>query len=183
VVWGARVLGRPGVSPVWGVALAAQLLERADREGWSVYLLGARSDVNAQAAEAVRTRFPGACVVGNHHGYLADPSVQDAVVRELEQRSPDLLLVGMGSPLQERMLARLSPTASPGVSLGVGGTFDVLAGLRQEAPRWVRGTGFEWLWRSAQDPRLFSRYMRVNPWFVASVLRERLTGSDGGARG
>lgn len=183
VVWGARVLGRPGVSPVWGVALAAQLLERADREGWSVYLLGARSDVNAQAAEAVRTRFPGARVVGNHHGYLADPSVQDAVVRELEQRSPDLLLVGMGSPLQERMLARLSPTASPGVSLGVGGTFDVLAGLRQEAPRWVRGTGFEWLWRSAQDPRLFSRYMRVNPWFVASVLRERLIGSDGGARG
>jgi N-acetylglucosaminyldiphosphoundecaprenol N-acetyl-beta-D-mannosaminyltransferase len=176
VVWGARVLGRVGVSPVWGVALAAQLLERANHGGWSVFLLGAKPEVSERAAARVRERFPGIRAVGNHHGYLADAETRAAVVRTLEAERPQLLLVGMGSPLQEHLLASLSERAAPGVSLGVGGTFDVLAGLREEAPTWIRGSGFEWLWRSAQDPRLLARYAVVNPWFVGAVLRERLLG-------
>ena len=176
VVWGARVLGRAGVSPVWGVALAGQLLERANRGGWSVHLLGGRPEVSERAAARVRERFPGIRVVGRHHGYFADAEARAAVVRALEAERPDLLLVGMGSPLQERLLASLPERAAPRVSLGVGGTFDVLAGLRQEAPGWIRGSGFEWLWRSAQDPRLLARYAVINPWFVGAVLRERLLG-------
>jgi N-acetylglucosaminyldiphosphoundecaprenol N-acetyl-beta-D-mannosaminyltransferase len=85
----------------------------------------------------------------------------------------------MGSPLQERFLGTLPPAAAPRISIGVGGAFDVFAGLREEAPRWVRGSGFEWLWRSLQDPRLLARYLVVNPWFVGAVLRERFLGPPG----
>lgn len=179
VVWGARVLGRPGVRPVWGVALTAELLGRADRHGWSVFLLGARAEVCARAAAAVADRFPGARLVGHHHGYLGEPAVREGAVRALAETRPQLLLLAMGSPLQERFLASLPDEAAPGIALGVGGTFDVLAGLREEAPAWVRGSGFEWLWRSAQDPRLLRRYAVVNPWFVAAVLRERLAAGSG----
>lgn len=179
VVWGARLLGRAGIAPVWGVALATRLLAQADRRGWSVFLLGARAEVCERAAGQVRARFPGLHLAGHHHGYLTDDKFRADVVHALEQARPDVLLVGMGSPLQERFLARLSPDAAPCVSIGVGGTFDVLAGLRGEAPSWIRGSGFEWLWRSAQDPRLLARYLVVNPWFVGAVLRERLLGSSG----
>lgn len=176
VVWAARVLGRAGVSPVWGVVLAARLLAQADRLGWSVYLLGARDEVCAAAAARVAERFPGLRLAGHHHGYLGDEGARAEVVSRLTDARPDLLLIAMGSPLQERFLASLPESAAPRVSVGVGGTFEVLAGLREEAPPWVRGSGFEWLWRSIQDPRLFSRYLVVNPWFVAAVLRERLAG-------
>jgi N-acetylglucosaminyldiphosphoundecaprenol N-acetyl-beta-D-mannosaminyltransferase len=176
VVWGARVLRRSGVAPVWGVALAARLLRQADLLGWSGFMLGARAHVSERAAAGVQARFPGLRLVGHHHGYLSDPAVRAKVVRALEDARPDVLLVGMGSPLQERFLAGLPEGAAPHVSIGVGGTFDVLAGLREEAPGWIRGTGFEWLWRSAQDPRLLRRYLVVNPWFVGAVLRERLLG-------
>jgi N-acetylglucosaminyldiphosphoundecaprenol N-acetyl-beta-D-mannosaminyltransferase len=176
VVWGARVLGRSGVNPVWGVALAGALLTLADRRGWRVFLLGARAEVCARAAERIRARFPGARLVGHHHGYLTDERAKASVVRALESARPQLLLVGMGSPLQERFLASLPDGAAPGVSVGVGGSFDVLSGDRREAPGWIRGSGFEWAWRSAQDPRLLARYLVVNPWFVAAVLRERMLG-------
>jgi N-acetylglucosaminyldiphosphoundecaprenol N-acetyl-beta-D-mannosaminyltransferase len=179
VVWGARVLGRRGVAPVWGIALASRLLEQAERLGWSVYLVGARAEASDRAAAAIRTRHPGLRLVGHHHGYLGDDRVRGALVAKLEQVRPDLLLVGMGSPLQERFLASLSLTAAPRVSIGVGGAFDVFAGIREEAPGWIRGSGFEWLWRSAQDPRLLARYLVVNPWFVGAVLRERLLGPPG----
>jgi N-acetylglucosaminyldiphosphoundecaprenol N-acetyl-beta-D-mannosaminyltransferase len=177
VVWGARMLGRTGVEPVWGVVLAARLLAQADRLGWSVYLLGASAEVSELAAARVAARFPGLRLVGHHHGYLGQDLVRAGVVKALAETRPDLLLVAMGSPLQERFLGSLPASAAPRVSLGVGGTFDVIAGLRREAPSWIRGTGFEWLWRSAQDPRLLSRYLVVNPWFVAAVLREKVMGS------
>lgn len=180
VVWGARMLGRQGVEAVWGVVLAARLLAQADRHGWSVFLLGARAEICDLAAARVASRFPGLRLVGHHHGYLGEDSVHAGVVSALRDARPDLLLVAMGSPLQERFLASLPSGAAPRVSLGVGGTFDVLAGLREEAPAWIRGTGFEWVWRSAQDPRLLSRYLVVNPWFVASVLRERVFGRPAG---
>jgi N-acetylglucosaminyldiphosphoundecaprenol N-acetyl-beta-D-mannosaminyltransferase len=176
VVWGARVLGRRGVEPVWGVVLAERLLAEADRLGWSVFMLGARADVSDRAAAVVRERFPRLRLAGHHHGYLSDPAICARVVRELEQARPDLLLVAMGSPLQERFLAELPGDAAPRISLGVGGTFDVLAGVREPAPSWIRGSGLEWLWRSAQSPRLLARYLIVNPWFVGAVLRERLLG-------
>lgn len=175
VVWAARVLGRSGVRPAWGVALMARLLEEAAREGWSVYLLGATEDVNERAARAATERHVGLRLAGRHHGYLDDDTAE-RVRRELAELRPDLLFVAMGSPLQERFIASLPPRGGPTVAMGVGGSFDVMAGLRREAPAWVRGTGMEWLYRSLQDPGLWRRYAVTNPWFVWCVMAERLTG-------
>ncbi len=175
VVWAARVLGRPDVGAAWGVALMVRLLEEADAAGWSVYLLGATEAVNEAAARVTAERHPGLRLAGRHHGYL-DDGARQRVQAELAERRPDLLFVAMGSPLQERFIAGLPDGGGPTVAMGVGGSFDVLAGLRREAPGWIRGTGFEWLYRALQDPSLLKRYAVVNPWFVGRVLAERVTG-------
>jgi N-acetylglucosaminyldiphosphoundecaprenol N-acetyl-beta-D-mannosaminyltransferase len=182
VVWAARILGHGGVEAAWGVALMGRLLEAAGELRWSVYLLGAREDVNRSLAGRFPDRWPGARLVGRHHGYLDDAS-SERVRTEIVTLEPDLLLVAMGSPLQERFLASLPTQGGARVRLGVGGSFDVHAGLRKDAPAWVRGSGFEWLWRAAQSPRLLRRYLVRNPWFVAAVLREKWTGRVPGAAG
>ncbi|MGD2069778.1 MAG: WecB/TagA/CpsF family glycosyltransferase, partial [Gemmatimonadota bacterium] len=101
---------------------------------------------------------------------------EEGVAEELVRDAPDLLLVAMGSPRQERFMGRLPREGGPTVVVGVGGTFDVLAGRTRDAPSYVRGSGFEWLYRALQSPRLFRRYAAVKPWFVSRVLVERLTG-------
>lgn len=176
VVWAARALGLEGVGAAPGVALMGRLLERAHEGRWSVYLLGAREDVNQALADKVRARWPGARLAGRHHGYLG-PEDAERVRAEVMSLAPDLLLVAMGSPLQERFLSTLPAAGGPRVRLGVGGSFDVHAGLKRDAPRWLRGSGMEWLWRSVQSPRLLPRYLVRNPWFVAAVLRERWLGA------
>lgn len=175
VVWAARVLGRPSVGAAWGVELMGRLLDEAAEGGWGVYLLGARAEVVEALARDVPRRWPGARVAGAHHGYLTDDD-RERVVAELRSSAPELLLVAMGSPTQERLLNSLGDGGGPLVSLGVGGSFDVWAGAKVDAPAWLRGSGFEWLYRSLQSPRLLRRYAVVGPWFVAAVLRERLTG-------
>lgn len=177
VVWAARLLGREGVGAAPGVVLMGRLLERAHEGRWSVYLLGARERVNRTLADKVCTRWPGARVVGRHHGYLTHDD-EKRVREEVMTTAPDLLLVAMGSPLQERFLSGLPVGAGPRVRLGVGGGFDVHSGVKRDAPTWIRGSGMEWLWRSAQSPRLLPRYLVRNPWFVAAVLRERWLGTS-----
>ena len=200
VAWGCSILGHRDVHAVWGVTLAERLLSRADRESWSVYLFGARPRVLEALVARVRRDWPSIRVAGAEPGYLGE--ARDAEVREqIWNARPDLLLVGLGSPRQERFIAELwgargwpeasgrpparaHPTpaeaiagpggALPSVALGVGGSFDVHAGFVRDAPSWVRGSGFEWLWRAARSPRLFLRYAVVNPWFVVRVLLERL---------
>lgn len=179
MVWAARRLKRRGIRHVGGIRLMQRLLEEAEREGWSVYFLGARPEVVEGLVAVQRRERPGLRIAGWHHGYL-DGSLDARVRAELADLRPDLLFVAMGSPLQEYWLTADPAGPAARVALGVGGSFDVLAGLKRDAPVWMRGRGLEWLFRLSQDPRrLWKRYLVTNSWFVRSVLREWL---DAGTR-
>ncbi len=171
-VWAAARLGRAGIRQVGGITLMKRLLPEAAERGWACYFLGARRAVIETMVRRLRSDFPRLRIAGWHDGYL-DEASSTAVSDELLRLRPDLLFVAMGSPLQEYFIDAL-PAGSARVAVGVGGTFDVLAGLKRDAPDWLRGSGFEWLYRLAQDPRhLWRRYLVTNPWFVVQVLRER----------
>ncbi len=173
-VWAAGVLGVPGLHFYGGYLLMVRLLAEAERRGWSCYLLGARPEVVETLARQLGKQRPGLRIAGWHHGYL-DPARATVLRGEVSRLRPDILFVAMGSPRQEYWIAEL-PEGSARVSVGVGGSFDVLAGIKRDTPAWMRGRGLEWLYRLAQDPRHYApRYLRVNPWFVAQVLRERWT--------
>jgi N-acetylglucosaminyldiphosphoundecaprenol N-acetyl-beta-D-mannosaminyltransferase len=171
--WAARRLGISGVEHVGGLTLMMRLLAEAPPRGWSVYLLGAEADVVAELAAQLRARAPRLQLVGAHHGYL-DAAAERRVLAELAALRPDLLFVAMGSPRQERFIGGLHENMA-GVAIGVGGSFDVLAGRKQDAPAWMRGRGLEWIYRLGQDPRrLWRRYLVTNVWFALRVAREAL---------
>lgn len=187
-VWAGRLLGREGLHHVGGITLMARLLEEAERRGWSCFFLGARPEVVSALATRLASERPALRIAGMHHGYMDDGARREVLSR-LPAVRPDLLFVAMGSPRQEYLMSEL-PEGAARVVLGVGGSFDVLAGLKKDAPGWARGHGLEWLYRLAQDPRrLWRRYLVTNSWFVAKVLGEGLRtrrvadGTGGGRRG
>ncbi len=171
VLLAARMLGRPPYVRVPGVDLAARLCAAAAEEGWRVFLLGAAPGVAPAAAEALRRRYPGLQVAGVHHGYFSDDA---PVIAQIRAARPHLLLVAMGFPRQEMWIARHRAALGVPVSMGVGGTLDVLAGRVRRAPRWVQRAGLEWAYRLAQEPRRRWRTAAALPLVVALAVRERL---------
>jgi N-acetylglucosaminyldiphosphoundecaprenol N-acetyl-beta-D-mannosaminyltransferase len=159
---------------VLGISLFRRLLEVAPEKGWSVYLLGAKPEVVAALVERLRRERPGLRIAGHRHGFMSAEE-ESAVVAEIARARPDLLFVAMGSPRQEYWLEQFGAATGARVTLGVGGSFDVLAGVKRDTPDWARGRGLEWLYRLWLDPRnLWKRYLITNSWFLWRVFSERL---------
>jgi N-acetylglucosaminyldiphosphoundecaprenol N-acetyl-beta-D-mannosaminyltransferase len=172
VVWASRLLMRPLPERVTGIDLFTELMGEADRLGLKVYFLGAKQDVLDRMMEKVAIRWPGAKVVGARNGYFTDAEAV-GIAAQIQAAEPDLLFAGMTSPKKELFLQRFGPTAVPGVCHGVGGSFDVLAGVVRRAPETWQRLGLEWLFRFLQEPRrLWKRYLTTNSRFAALLARE-----------
>lgn len=161
---GGRVSGR-----VTGIDLTMALAAEAARRAWPVYLLGAAPGVAEAAAAVYRQRFPGFVVAGVADGYFRG---RDADVAAAVRKSgARILLLALGSPAQEYWLhAHLAQTGCR-VGVGVGGTFDVLAGRTERAPRFMQRLGLEWLYRLVREPSRYRR-MAVLPVFLLLALME-----------
>ena len=172
VVWGARALGLPVPERVAGIDLFQELVARSADRGWRVYFLGARPEVVEEVVRRFRRRFPDLAVAGFRDGYW-DAADEPALVAEIASARPHLVFVAMPSPKKEYWLAvNLAQLRVP-FAMGVGGAFDVVAGLTRRAPRWMQRAGLEWFFRLLQEPRrMWRRYVVGNPTFVAIVARE-----------
>lgn len=170
LLWAARRLGQPFPERVPGVELVAQLVRLSHERGYRLYFVGAAPGVAAQAAHALQQQYSNAQIVGVHHGYF-QPDEEPALLGQIRTARPDVLLVGMGMPRQEKWIARHKDALNVPVSVGVGGSFDVYAGVVKRAPRWMQRYGLEWLWRLMHDPRKIAK-VRNLPRFVWLVWRE-----------
>jgi len=141
----------------------------ADKGGWRVFYLGGQPGVADRAGEELRARWPNV-ILGARHGYFdAAPDSKDSrdVLEAIAAFDPQVLLVGMGMPRQERWIADNRPALAGMVVLSVGAAFDYEAGVQKTPPRWSGPMGLEWLFRLAADPlRLYKRYL-IEPWFLA----------------
>jgi N-acetylglucosaminyldiphosphoundecaprenol N-acetyl-beta-D-mannosaminyltransferase len=174
IVWASRLLGAPLPERVAGIDLMHALLALAGAKGYRVFLLGARPAVVEKAAQRIRADYPGLRLVGAHHGYFGADG-EAAVVDEIAAARADILFVALETPVKELFVARHGPRIGVPFVMGVGGSFDILAGERRRAPRWLQRLGLEWSYRLAQDPRrLFRRYLVGNSRFVWLVLRARI---------
>ena len=188
VVWASRVLGHPLPERVAGIDLFESLLAVAAREGRSVYLLGARADVLQRLVDVITERHPTLRIAGSRDGYFS-PEESDAVAAGIRDSGADMLFLGISSPIKEIFLARHCDDLGVSVLHGVGGSFDVLAGVTRRAPVAWQRVGLEWAYRLLQEPRrLWRRYLRTNSAFVVLVARERVRptpayASSGGSRG
>ncbi|PYO44887.1 MAG: glycosyltransferase [Gemmatimonadetes bacterium] len=177
-----HLLGRPLPGRVGGPDLYSELLHRAAARDYGVYLLGARPEIVAEAARRLRARTPPLRVVGWRDGYFTGR--EESVVADIARTRPDILFVGISTPLRERFLDAWRDRLPPCACVPIGGVLDIEAGVIRPAPRWVSRLGLEWLFRVLQEPRrLAPRYARTHARFAvmlaAAVLR-RTVGTNHG---
>jgi len=168
VVWAARHFGSPVPERVAGFDLAQKLLERSARNNYRVYFFGGAPGVAEQAKIAAEKHYPGVNIVGIRDGFFSEAD-EEAILSEITNCEPDILLVALGVPKQEKWLSKhLSGLHMP-VAIGVGGTFDVMAGIMKRAPLWMQTANLEWLFRLLMQPQRFFRMLAL-PKFVFRVL-------------
>ncbi|MER3500923.1 MAG: glycosyltransferase [Candidatus Fervidibacterota bacterium] len=175
VVWSARLLGLPVYERVPGVELMAKLCERAARKGWRVFLLGARPYIAEKAAQNLQQRYHGLRIVGTHHGYFT-PDEEKQVIAQIKAAQPDILFVAFGIPKQEKWIAKHADELNVPLCIGVGGSFDVYAGVVKRAPEWVQRLCLEWLYRTVRDPKRLPRLLAIPKllWLVAKTAWQQI---------
>jgi N-acetylglucosaminyldiphosphoundecaprenol N-acetyl-beta-D-mannosaminyltransferase len=170
VVWALRASGQPVPERVPGVDLMARLLTVAGAHQLRIYFLGAKREVVTTLAE--KSRAQGIEIAGFRDGYFG-PDDHLGIVREIRSSRADILFVGMPSPFKETWCERHRQHLDVPVIMGVGGSFDVLAGFIRRAPRWAQSLGLEWFWRLLMEPRkLWKRYFTTNTEFIWLAGRE-----------
>lgn len=172
----ARLLGTPVPGRIAGVDLTLEVLGAAEREHRSVFFLGGEPPVLAQALARVRQLNPGLTVAGSSAPIVdldvISPSEEDALAA-IRRAQPDLLVVFLGAPKQEKWFWRRAALLPPTVALAVGGTVDFIAETTPRAPRWVQSAGFEWLWRLSREPRrLAHRYLVRDTEFLRIAAKQ-----------
>ena len=168
VVRAMRQLSLPVTERITGVDLAEKLLALAGEQKKSVYLLGAKEEVVRALAEKLKRQYPG-MKVRYRNGYGKD---KDADFQEIVKAQPDLVLVALGVPAQELLIAKHLDEFQKGVFIGVGGSFDVLSGSKRRAPAFFVRTNTEWLYRIVREPSRLKRFYESNVKFLGKVRKE-----------
>jgi len=173
VVWAGRLLGVTFPERVTGIDLMSRLFTECELRGWPVYLLGATDEVLMTVRAKLALEHPRLVVAGSHNGYFNnDVEVANAVAAS----GARLVLIAMPSPRKEYFVAERATELCTVVSMGVGGSFDVYAGVVARAPVWMQRAGLEWFYRFWQEPRrMWRRYLVGNTRFLGIVLFELLS--------
>lgn len=186
LVWLSRLLGTPLPERVAGSDLVPMIAERAARDGVKLYFLGGAEEYTCRAAEILRERCPGLEIVGIDTPFVKldapDAAELDReICRKINDSGASILLVGFGNPKQELWLERNRSNLKCGIAIGIGGTFNFIAGAVKRAPQWMRRTGTEWIYRVIQEPgRLWKRYfiglLKFNCMVLGAVLNRPAKG-------
>ena len=170
-VWAARHLGHAMPERVAGYDLAQELLRCAPAEGRRVYFFGSAPGVAEKAKAKAEQLYPGIKIVGVRDGFFS-ADMNDAIISDIRTARPDLLLVALGVPKQEKWIHEHLAALGVPVAIGVGGTLDVMAGVMKRAPRWMQKAKLEWLFRGMLQPKRAGRLLAL-PKFVLKVHAAR----------
>ena len=166
-VWAAHHLGHAMPERVAGYDLTQALLKRAPEKNRRVFFFGSAPGVAEKAKRKAESLYPGIRVVGVRNGYFSEAD-EPGIIREIREAKPDLLLAALGVPKQEKWLKKHKDELGVPVSIGVGGTLDVMAGTAKRAPLWVQKAKLEWLFRGLLQPKRAGRLLAL-PKFVFRV--------------
>ncbi len=164
-----KMTGRQLRERVTGADLTLALAGLAAERGWSIFLLGALPGVAEAAAKNLQTKYPKLTIAGTLSS-RPDEADNDTICRTIESARPDILLVAYGPPLQDLWISRNQDRLKIPVAIGVGGSFDFIAGTIARAPRWVQRIGLEWFWRLLQEPWRWRRMLALPQFVVLSLL-------------
>ncbi len=174
---GARILGKILPQRMTGADWIWDLCSMCQERGYSVYLLGGEHGVGENAARKLQGRYPDLEITGTHHGYFQKHGKEnDEVISAINEKSPDILFVGFGSPLQEKWIYENFEKLDAYVVWAVGAVADFVSGKVPRGPRWMLDNGLEWLFRLIVEPRrMWKRYIAGNALFFLRVLAARFS--------
>ena len=166
-VWAAHHRGHAMPERVAGYDLTQALLKRAPEKKRRVFFFGSAPGVAEKARQKAEALYPGIQIVGVRNGYFSEAE-EPEIIREIRDAEPDLLLAALGVPKQEKWLKKYKAELGVPVSIGVGGTLDVMAGTTKRAPLWIQKAKLEWLFRGILQPKRAGRLLAL-PKFVFRV--------------
>jgi N-acetylglucosaminyldiphosphoundecaprenol N-acetyl-beta-D-mannosaminyltransferase len=176
LVLASRWLRNPVPERVSGYDLMIRLLELGDSQGWSFYIFGADEETNRMTAQNISVRYPGVKLAGRHNGFFPREE-ESRIVEDIAAAKPDVLLVALGAPAAEFLINRNNSKLGAKVAIGIGGSFDVVAGKVKRAPLLWRKLYLEWLYRLLSQPSRWRRQLVLPKFAVRTLL-----GGRGGGR-
>jgi len=178
VVWLSILVGNPLPERIAGIDIMYQLLKLASKNHYRVFFLGAKQQIVKKVVDFSQREYPGLQIAGYRNGYFKESEDKD-VAEQIRESSTDILFVAISSPKKEIFLRKWRGFMGIPVCHGVGGSFDVLAGVTKRAPMWMQRCGIEWLYRLIQEPRrMWKRYLVTNTIFIKlsleAIIKARL---------
>ena len=175
IVWAARFLGKQLPERVAGIDLMQQLIDLAFKRQYKCFFLGAKEEVIQKVVSIYSKKYDPSIIAGYRNGYFKEEE-ESEVANQIAQSGAQLLFVAITSPRKENFMYRYRESLSKvNFVMGVGGTFDVVAGYTKRAPDWMQKIGLEWFYRLVQEPRrMWRRYLIGNTKFILAVLREKI---------
>ena len=170
IIKGAKMLNIPLENRVLGVELAVKTLEYCNELEKSMYLFGAKEEVIQKMKEMIKEKYPNAKLLGCVNGYVEN---KDKIFEEIEQKNPDVVLVALGIPAQEKLIAKHYDKFSKGIFIGVGGSFDVISGTKKRAPKLFLKLNLEWLYRIVTEPKRLKRFWSSNVKYISKIRKEK----------
>jgi len=178
ILWAAAALHYPLPERVTGIDIIHNICRLAAKKGYSLYLLGSYPGVASEAALNLSKKYPGIKIAGTHHGYFGcedrencenvkngnngeSKEEEEKIIAEIKENRPDILLVAMGVPKQEKWINKNLKSLNIPVCMGVGGSFDVLSGRIPRAPLWMQKHGMEWIYRLIKQPNRAFRVLAL----------------------
>lgn len=171
-VWAGRYLGYNVPERVAGFDLYNRLLALASKKGYKAYFFGGAPGVAEAARSKAEELYPGVKITGTHNGFFKEADEQE-IVDAINSSGADMLFVALGAPKQEKWLIKYRAQLKPKILMGIGGSFDVLAGKMERAPKWMQEASLEWAFRLYKQPSRFMRMMAL-PKFVLKVIFSKM---------
>lgn len=178
IIWAAKKLGIPLKQRVTGIDLFLNLIELANEKGYKIYLFGAKEEVVTKVKETFENQYPNLQIVGYRNGYFTE-SEETEIVNNMKKSNADMMFVAISSPKKEYWINKYLDQLNIPFVMGVGGSFDVVAGVTNRAPRWMQNNGLEWLYRFIQEPRrMWKRYIVGNIKYICLTYKYKFKNKE-----
>lgn len=170
IVWGSKILGNPLPERVAGIDIFTELVKISAEKGYRPYFFGAKEEVVTEVVRKFKEEYPNLDVAGYRNGYFSQEESK-SIAEDINKSGADILFVAFSSPMKEFWIREHMEIMQVPFAMGVGGSFDVVAGKTKRAPKWMQNSGLEWFYRFIQEPkRMFNRYIIGNLKFVKLIL-------------
>ncbi|EPY2289500.1 WecB/TagA/CpsF family glycosyltransferase [Clostridium sporogenes] len=174
IVWASKILAKPLPERVTGIDLMENLVCLSNEKGYRIYFFGAKEHIVKKVIEKYKDKYPNLQIAGYRNGYFSEKDNKD-IVEDMKKSKADILFVAFSSPKKEFWLYNNMDKIDIPFCMGVGGSFDVVAGKTKRSPKWMQKIGLEWFYRFMQEPRrMWKRYLVGNFKFIKIVIEEKM---------